>query len=81
MLIHFTLTVPPDVAGDQHRLMPYVLALLPTTVTPELMTLNANLASGLTIEFDLSYPNLQDARQALSVFFANAAKIPDRPTP
>ena len=81
MTIRFTITVPPDVARDPIRLVPYVQRLLPSSVPPSAMTLSAHLRSGLTIEFSLDYTTLDDARTGLAAFFANQGQIPDPPTP
>lgn len=81
MTIHYTMIVPPHVARDPDAIIPFVTRRLPTTVGPAAMTLNADLDIGLTIEFDLDYTNLAEAKTALQSFFAEFEKVPDPPAP
>ena len=79
MQIQYYLTVPAHVAADPDRLVPYVQARLPTSVSPDAMTVIARRPEGLTIAFALDYPNLNDARQAIAAFFSELEKIPEPP--
>jgi len=80
MIIHFTLIVPPPVCQTPDRLTPWVQSFLPTTLTPDMLTLKANRDIGLSIEFDLTYPNIADAATALAIFFRLHDKLPDPPS-
>lgn len=77
MIVHFQLRVPPEITIDPDRLVPYVQKILPTTITPDAMTITADHDTGLLIHFDLTYQTLADAKAALAKFMTKAEKLPE----